>query len=284
MESLNIIAAWEKLHPADTLTAVGFDAPPAQHLLVETLKFAFADRANHLGDADFVNVPTARLTGAKHAESIAARIKPERTLATSEYGRRIAPDDAGTSHFSVIDADGNAVSCTETINLAYGSLVVVPEFGIVLNNEMDDFAAEPGKANAFGLMQGEANSIAPGKKPLSSMCPTIVLRDGKAVHALGASGGPRIISATLQVLLRMKRQGMSPSDAVSATRIHHQWLPDVLEVDEAQLETLRPELERRGHTVKHLQSSSAAQAVTRSEKGTLSGGSDPRKHGKPAGY
>lgn len=286
LESLNIITQWERLHPQQRLAGDSFDGAPAQQILAETLKFAFADRARHLGDPDFVQVPVDRLIDPEYAAAIAKRIDPGKTHPPSYYGQLASNDDGGTSHFSIIDADGNAVACTETINLAFGSLVVEPKFGIILNNQMDDFAAEPGKPNAFGLVQGESNAVAAGKKPLSSMCPTIVVRDGKAVYAVGASGGPRIISSTLQVLLRMMRQSCLPDAAVALPRIHHQWLPDVLEIDAERMPVLRDAMQRRGHTVKLLESSSAVQAVSRTDAGPprMGGGSDPRKHGQPAGY
>jgi gamma-glutamyltranspeptidase/glutathione hydrolase len=282
LESLNILHAWEKTH-SDAIGAESLDTAEALHLLAEILKHVFADRAAHLGDADFVKVPVDRLIGNEHAARIAARIDPRRTLPTAEYGDLSGIDDGGTSHFSIIDREGNAVACTETINLLFGSLVVEPEFGIVLNNEMDDFAAEPGKPNAFGLVQSAANAVAPRKKPLSSMCPTIVVREGKAVCAVGASGGPRIISGTLQVLLLMMRGQVRPEEAVARPRIHHQWLPDFLDLDAALLKRTRGELDQRGHHVRLLEGASAVQAVSRRAVG-LQGGSDPRKGGRPAGY
>ncbi len=282
LESLNVLSAWEQQNSVkygDDRLGKGVSL----HLLAETLKYAFADRATHLGDADFVKVPVERLTSGEYAVKIAKRIDRDHTHPAAEYGRFAAQDDGGTSHFSIIDREGNAVACTETINLAYGSLVVEPEFGIVLNNQMDDFAAEPGKPNAFGLMQSEANAIQAGKKPLSSMCPTIVVQEGKAIYAVGASGGPRIISGTLQVLLGMMRGHHSPEEAVTEPRIHHQWLPDVLEVEVPLFDEVRGDLERRGHTVRKSEDSSVVQGVSRGGN-SLRGGSDPRKGGRSAGY
>ncbi len=183
----------------------------------------------------------------------------------------------------MIDAEGNAVACTETINLTFGSFVVVPEYGILLNNEMDDFTANPGKPNAFGLIQSKANAIEPGKRPLSSMTPTIVVKDGKATYACGASGGPRIITATLQNLLNHVVFDMSPEQAVSAPRFHHQWAPNELLLEPSLEKTLRAELEKRGHVVKGSSSLAATQAASASD-GQVSGGSDPRKHGRPSGF
>ena len=264
--------------------------PPAQwgdparlHLLTEAFKHAFADRASFLGDADFADVPLKRLLGEEHIRELAGRIDPKRTRPTESYGRFAGKEDAGTSHFSVIDAAGNAVACTETINTAFGSFVVEPRFGIVLNNEMDDFTAQPGVANAFGLQQSEANTVAPGKRPLSSMTPTILVRNGKAVFALGASGGPRIITATTQALLHLARDGMSPREAVRAPRLHHQWLPDRLDLERGIHPEIARELEKLGHTVRSIDESAVVQAVSR-EKDGIRAASDPRKHGVAAGH
>ncbi len=183
----------------------------------------------------------------------------------------------------MIDSQGNAVSCTETINLAFGSFVVVPRYGIVLNNEMDDFSARPGEPNAFGLLQSRANAIAPGKRPLSSMTPTIAVRDGKAILATGASGGPRIISATLQVTLNHLVFGMTPHQAVGSPRFHHQWHPDTLRLETGFDDSVRPVLQRRGHVLQAIQAAGVNQAVSR-QNNRLLGASDPRKHGRPAGF
>ncbi|MCA9059191.1 MAG: gamma-glutamyltransferase, partial [Planctomycetaceae bacterium] len=216
-------------------------------------------------------------------------IRSDQTLPPSHYGRYFAQPDGGTSHFSVIDRHGNAVACTETINLTFGSFVVVPQFGIILNNQMDDFAANPGQPNAFGLIQSAANAVAPGKKPLSSMTPTIVLRDGRAVLACGASGGPRIISATTQTLLNHLVFGLSAQNAVSAARFHHQWSPNELLLEPVLDQALHESMTLRGHSVRRAGELAAAQAVLRSVISEppgmieVSGGSDPRKHGRPAG-
>jgi len=182
-----------------------------------------------------------------------------------------------------MDAAGNAVACTETINLTFGSYVVIPKYGIVMNNEMDDFAAIPGKPNAFGLLQSKANEIEPGKKPLSSMSPTIAIKDGKAVFSAGASGGPRIISSTLQVLLNMIVFGMQPEQAVESPRIHHQWVPEDLLLEQELYQQVGDQLKQFGHTIKKSSSLAATQAVSRQPDG-LRGHSDSRKHGAAAGY
>jgi gamma-glutamyltranspeptidase / glutathione hydrolase len=280
---LNTLTAWEEKHPDRKLKRGDFNSPATVHLLTEMMKHAFADRAAYLGDADFAKVPVQRLISRKYAAALAARIDMRRTHPLKYYGRFQGLDDAGTSHFCVIDARGNAVACTETINTGYGSLVVEPKYGIVLNNEMDDFAAMPGKPNAFGLIQSDANAVAPRKKPLSSMTPTIAVKDGKAVFVVGASGGPRIISSTLQVLLDMQRFGMRPAKAVAEPRFHHQWVPDELLLERGLFEKLRKPLAAKGHTVRLRNSLSATQAASRGPAG-LQGGSDPRKGGRPAGY
>jgi gamma-glutamyltranspeptidase/glutathione hydrolase len=268
--------------PPGKLTAANRNSPATVHHLTEMMKHAFADRAEYLGDADFAKVPVQRLISRKYAAALARRIDG-RTHPLKYYGRFQGLDDAGTSHFCVMDARGNAVACTETVNTTFGSLVVEPKYGIVLNNEMDDFAAMPGKPNAFGLIQSEANAVAPRKKPLSSMTPTIAVRNGEAVFVAGASGGPRIITATLQVLLNMQRCGMPPQQAVAAPRFHHQWAPNELLLEPGLFDKLRKPLAAKGHKVRRQSSLAAAQAAARTPRG-LHGGSDPRKGGRQAGY
>ncbi len=282
LQTLQCLEAWEQRSDS-TLKKLGHNSADYVHVTTEALKHAFADRAEFLGDDDFVKVPITQLLDAKYSKQIAEQIDLSKTLPPEKYGRFFAANDAGTSHFSVIDAEGNAVACTETINLTFGSFVVVPEYGILLNNEMDDFTANPGKPNAFGLIQSKANAIEPGKRPLSSMTPTIVVKDGKATYACGASGGPRIITATLQNLLNHVVFDMSPEQAVSAPRFHHQWAPNELLLEPSLEKTLRAELEKRGHVVKGSSSLAATQAASASD-GQVSGGSDPRKHGRPSGF
>ena len=283
LQMLNTIHAYENRHPNRKLVKRDHNSAATVHLLTEAMKHAFADRAEYLGDSDFVNVPVQRLVSKKYAAATARRIDIDKTHPPKFYGRFQGIDDAGTSHFCVIDANGNAVACTETINLRFGSLVVEPKYGIVLNNEMDDFTAMPGKPNAFGLIQSEANAVAPGKKPLSSMTPTIVLKNGKAVFVVGASGGPRIISSSLQVLLNMQRFGMSPTKAVTVPRFHHQWMPNELLLESELYRSLKQAMSKRGHRLRLRNSLSATQAAARTATG-LTAGSDPRKNGRPAGY
>jgi gamma-glutamyltranspeptidase / glutathione hydrolase len=190
-----------------------------------------------------------------------------------------------TTHWSVADAEGNWVACTATINTSYGSKVVIPGTGVVLNNEMDDFSVQPGVPNAFGLVGAEANAVAPGKRPLSSMSPTIVLQDGKPIIAIGAAGGPKIISSVLGQLVAMLDLGKTPEEAMALPRIHHQWSPDELLVEKALPTEIKTALEQRGHVVKELNSLSVAHTVARSADGkSFIGAADPRAGGKSEGW
>ncbi len=282
LEILNILTAWTAEHPAEA-KAMKHNEGEFLQLLTEAMKHAYADRAEYLGDTDFVQAPIQTLISPNYAKQIAKRIDLRQTKPLKTYGRTMPMKDAGTSHYSVMDAAGNAVACTETVNTLFGSLFVEPKFGIVLNNEMDDFAAIPGEPNAFGLIQSEANTVRPGKKPLSSMTPTIVLDDGQAVIALGGSGGPRIISSTLQVLLNLMRFEMLPRQAIAEPRIHHQWLPNVLSIENPLYKAMQSAMEQRGHKVEKRNGLAVVQAIHRTKEG-LRAASDPRKHGEPAGY
>ena len=282
LQTLQALEEWETLSQK-SLKSLQHNSADYVHVVTEVLKHAFADRAEFLGDTDFVEVPIDKLLKRDYSRDIAEHVSMTSTLAPEKYGRFFLNSDGGTSHFSVMDADGNAVACTETINLTFGSFVVVPEYGIVLNNELDDFTANPGKPNAFGLIQSEANVIAPGKRPLSSMTPTLVVEDHKATYACGASGGPRIITATLQSLLNHTVFEMSASDAVSASRFHHQWSPNELLLEPSLKKVAGDSLTALGHVVKSSSSLAATQAAAL-DSGKPSGGSDPRKNGQPAGY
>ncbi len=289
IEIINIMNSWFKKNPGQDWDRYSMEDPESLQVLIEAMKYAYADRASYLGDPDFVNVPVQMMISSKHAKEIAAKIKIDKTESWEKYGSTIPVNDSGTSHISVMDASGNAVACTETINTHFGSYVVVPKYGIVLNNEMDDFTSQPGKPNAFGLIQSEANKIQPGKKPLSSMSPTILVKNGKAVYVAGASGGPKIISSTLQVILWMVLHQKSPEGAVGKPRLHHQWLPDQLFLEEKLYEKTAVLFKQKGHQVQQLSSIAAVQAVSRTAEDKsgqiqLSGASDPRKGGSPAGY
>ncbi|HUU94898.1 MAG TPA: gamma-glutamyltransferase [Phycisphaerae bacterium] len=253
------------------------------HVLVEAMKHAFADRARWLGDPDFCNVPLERLMGRQYAADLAWRISPRETLDPARYGDVTpAPDDGGTSHFSVADRFGNIVALTETINGTFGSLVFAEPYGIILNNEMDDFVTVRGQANLYGLVHSEANLVGPGKRPLSSMSPTIILKDGKPFLVLGASGGPRIISSVLQVALGVM-EGQSLQDAMTSLRLHHQWQPDEVFFDRQPPRELVEGLTQRGHKISAERKTGVVQAIQLLEDGTMVGASDPRKGGRPAG-
>lgn len=281
----------------DEVSHTSSSDPEYDHLLVEAMKHAFADRAEWLADDRFADVPTARLTSDGYIDELSSRFDPGRTLDSSAYGSRRSDgqgdssaqgiEDHGTSHLSVIDQWGNAVACTETINLEFGSLFVIPEYGIVMNNEMDDFLTKPGEANAFGLTQSDRNLPARGKRPLSSMSPTIVLDGdgGEVVAVVGASGGPRIITGTLQVLMNGLVFEMNARDGVGEARLHHQWMPNAVYVeggwtDEASIGVLK----EKGHEIRRRRDIGNVQLILRSRDGAgYEAASDPRKGGEPAG-
>jgi gamma-glutamyltranspeptidase / glutathione hydrolase len=253
------------------------DSPAYLHLLTETMKHAFADRAQFLGDPDFVHVPVRKLTSKEYAAWIRGRISPDKTQPLNFYGYySYNAEKGGTTHFSVIDRFGNAVACTQTVNTRFGSKLVASGTGIVLNNEMDDFAIHADTANVYGLIGNEANSVQPRKRPLSSLAPTIILRDGRPELVVGASGGPRIISATLQTILNVLDFHMPVRAAVEAPRIHHQWLPERLNVEAKIGEEARKGLAQRGHTLRQQTELGVVQAITW-QGSTLSGAADSRK-------
>jgi gamma-glutamyltranspeptidase/glutathione hydrolase len=211
------------------LRALGFHSSGEIHVMTEAMRFAYRDRNTYLGDPDFVDNPTARLISAPYAGKIRAQIKPDRATPSSALqGLATAEEKATTTHYSVVDRLGNAVSVTYTINDSFGAKVIAGNTGFFLNDEMDDFTAKPGVANAFGLVQGKANAVAPGKRPLSSMTPTLVFKDGKPLLVVGTPGGSRIITTVLEVIVNVIDHGMTLQEAVDAPRIHHQWLPDTV--------------------------------------------------------
>lgn len=258
------------------------------HFLVECFKHAFADRARGLGDWDFdstgaIHRLVERMIDTTTAGQLVGNFDPEKTRDPETYGASQLPDDRGTSHFCVIDADGRAVAWTETINLEFGSFDMIPGTGIVLNNELDDFAITSTAANRYGLFQSDHNLIGPGKRPLSSMAPTIVTAAGRPVLLVGGSGGPRIITGSLHVILNSLRFGMRADSAVAAPRFHHQWRPDVVRVERNLDGAIVAGLVQHGHTVKLYRSSPGIIQVVDCRNGLLFGASDPRKGGKPAG-
>ena len=255
------------------------DSPQRFHLMIEAMRRAFADRAQFLGDIDFVSVPWRGLTAKAYARDLAKTIDAERATPspTVSHGRPLPFESPQTTHYSVVDSAGNAVAVTYTLNFGYGSGVTVKGAGFLLNNEMDDFASRPGYPNQFGLVQGEANAIAPRKRPLSSMTPTIVLKDGKLVMVLGSPGGPTIINTVLQVLTNAVDLGMNPEEAVRAPRIHHQWLPDRISYERSLPESVRTALLSMGHIFKDRPDSLGdVQAIFVGPDGIRTAVSDPR--------
>jgi gamma-glutamyltranspeptidase / glutathione hydrolase len=272
----------------DDLAALRPDSATYLHVLAEAMQHGFADRAHFYGDPDFVDVPVPQLLAPANTAALRRRISAAHTLEQSAYGSAVrttasAANDHGTSHFSVMDAHGNAVACTTTINTGFGSFVVADGTGVILNNELDDFSAQPGVPNVYGLVGAAENAIAPGKRPLSSMCPVIVTRHGRAVLALGGSGGPLIISGTLQVLLNVLAFDLDAAAAVAAPRVHDQWVPSVLLVEPGIPPTTRATLARLGYSVRELPAMGAVQVVRWSD-GVFEGASDPRKNGEAVGW
>ncbi len=221
-EILNVLGGY-------TMRAFGFRSAAAVHVMVEAMRHAYLDRNTDLGDPHFVKNPLAFLLSPAHAAAIRAAILPDRaTPSASLHAALPPPERRETTQISVIDGDGNAVSLTYTLNGYFGAMEMAPGSGVLLNDEMDDFTAKPGVANAYGLVQGSANTIAPGKRPLSSMAPALVTRDGHVFLVLGSPGGSRIITIMLETLMNVIDYGMGPQEAVDTPRFHHQWLPDLV--------------------------------------------------------
>jgi len=270
------------------LRGMGVGSADYLHLLAEAMKRAFADRAHWLGDPGFTRVPRG-LVAKAYAAGLARPIRLDAVTPVPGHGD---PDRAHggafgrhTTHFSTADAAGNWVAATATLNTSFGSKVIVPGTGIVLNNQMDDFSAQPGVTNYFGLPGAAANAVAPGKRPLSSMSPTIVLKAGQPILAVGASGGPTIISQTVLALVNTLEAGLDWEAALRQPRFHHQWRPDELRVESTVPPDVRRELERRGHRVVEVRSLAATQAVAREPiTGALVAVADPRTTGQAAAW
>ena len=259
------------------LSLISHNSPTYLHLLAEAMKHAFADRAQYLGDPDFAQVPVDKLISKDYAASIRGRISSSKTYPPKHYGSGVSPPEkGGTTHFSIVDRFGNAVACSLTINTQFGSKVFVPEAGVVLNNEMDDFAIHPGTPNVYRLIGNDSNSLQPKKRPLSSMAPTVILEGDQAALVVGASGGPRIISATLQTILNALDFHMPIKQAVESPRIHHQWMPDELVVEGKISPNSKKSLERLGHNVKERISLGLVEAVA-VQKSKVVGAADPRQ-------
>lgn len=268
------------------LSQYGANSAQTIHLLAETMKLAYADRAEYLGDPAFVTVPVKGLTSNKYADDLARRIDPDTALPADAIkpGQPQPYESDQTTHYSIVDAKGNAVAVTYTLNLSFGCGIVANGTGILLNNEMDDFSAKPGVPNAYGLIGGEANAIQPGKRPLSSMSPTLVLKDGKPWLVTGSPGGARIITTTLQTIVNAIDFGMNPAEAASTPRIHHQWLPDELRVEKGLSPDTLEILQKRGHKISVKPTMGRTQTIQLRDDG-LYGYSDPRNpDGATIGY
>jgi gamma-glutamyltranspeptidase/glutathione hydrolase len=255
-EMLNILSGYP-------LGRYGWRSAAEVHVMTEAMRRAYFDRNNVLGDPAFIDNPVARLTSMAYADRLRATIDPNRATPSASLGVATAPPEhANTTHYSVVDRWGNAVAVTYTINQDFGAKVIAGDTGYLLNDEMDDFTAKPGSPNDFGLVQGKANAIAPGKRPLSSMVPTIVLKDGQPVLVVGAPGGARIITTVLEILVAVIDHQIPLQDAVDAPRYHHQWLPDTLQAEPG---ALTPEvvkaLEAMGHKVVPLEVWTAGNAA-----------------------
>ena len=261
------------------LTDYGFHTPRSVHLMAEAERRVYADRAQHLGDMDFYPVPLDTLLDEAYLRRRMQSFDPQRASVSDSLaaGQFLLPESFETTHTSIIDAERNAVSVTTTLNLNFGSKVLVAGAGFFLNDEMDDFSAKPGVPNYFGLVGAEANAIAPGKRMLSSMAPTIVERDGELFLVLGAPGGSTIITAVYQVFLNIAAFGMTPEAAVAAGRFHHQWLPDVLRAEEGTFSGATvAALENLGHTVEQRGRMAVIKAIQVLPDGTLAAAADPR--------
>jgi gamma-glutamyltranspeptidase/glutathione hydrolase len=283
LEMLNILENYD-------IAAMGDQSSEKYHVLIETMRRAFADRAEFMGDPDFVKVPVAGLTSKAYAAEIKKSIDISKATPSEKVGHGTPPvnESKETTHYTIVDANGNAVSNTYTLNGWFGSGATVSGAGFLLNNEMDDFAAKPGSPNAYGLIQGENDAIAAGKRPLSSMTPTMVLKDGKLFLAVGSPGGPTIINQMVQVIINTIDHGMNVQEAVNAPRLHHQWQPDVTFYEPFAIsKDVLTALKAKGQKFfDHTSYLGDVQAVMIDLKtGERLGGSDPRgQEGRACGY
>lgn len=279
VQILNILEGFD-------LTKLGSGSAAGLHLMAEAMKPAYADRATFLGDPDRVKVPVKGLISKKYAGTLRLALSADRARSADEIkaGDPLPYESDQTTHFSVIDAEGNAVANTYTLNFSYGMGMVAPGTGVLMNNEMDDFSAKAGAQNAYGLVGGDTNSVHPGARPLSSMTPTILFRDGKPILVTGSPGGSRIITTVLQVIVNVVDFGMNIAEAVAAPRIHHQWQPDTLVVEQGLSPDTIKLLLDKGHRVQPGRTSGSANSIMVTKAG-LEGTSDPRQRGTAAvGY
>lgn len=273
IQILNILEGYD-------MNAMGHNTASSIHAMSEAMKLAYADRSEYLGDPDFVNVPVAGLISKEYAKSLRDKISLYAVNAAQDIkpNNPIPYESNETTHYSVMDQYGNAVVNTYTINFSYGTGLVAEGTGILLNNEMDDFSAKPGVPNGYGLIGGDANAVESKKRPLSSMSPTFVFKDGKPIIATGSPGGSRIITTTLQVIMNVIDHNMNIAEATHAPRIHHQWLPDEIRVEKSlNKDTIRL-LKGLGHNVKVKSSMGSTQSIMKDENGFW-GSSDPRRSG-----
>ncbi|GAA3844900.1 gamma-glutamyltransferase [[Pseudomonas] carboxydohydrogena] len=276
IETLNILEGFD-------LHKMGAQTPASLHVLIEAMKRAYADRARYLGDPAFSKAPLTRLLSKDYAAQLRADISPDKSTAVKAAAAQ-PHEGTNTTHFSVVDAQGNAVSNTYTLNFSYGVGLIAEGTGVLLNNELDDFTAAPGASNAYGLVGYEANLPGPGKRPLSSMTPTIVLKDGRPVLVTGSPGGSRIISTTLQVIVNTLDYRMNIAQAVSLPRLHHQWMPDEVRIEHGFPQATRDALRAMGHTLVTPMGQTSANSIAASKDGWL-GAADPRTRGaEAAGY
>jgi gamma-glutamyltranspeptidase/glutathione hydrolase len=274
LESLNILEGYP-------LSDLKQGSPASLHLLIEAMKRAYADRARYLGDPAFVNAPTNIMLAKDYAAKQRASIDPDHATAAAAVASALPREGSNTTHYSIVDSSGNAVSNTYTLNFPYGVGLVADGTGVLLNNELDDFTAAPGASNAFGLVGFEPNLPGPGKRPLSSMSPTIVLKDGKPVLLTGTPGGSRIISAVLQVIVNVLDYRMDVAAAVAAPRLHNQWLPDVVRVESGFSADTLDALKAKGHQIVEPLGQTSANSILVTANGLL-GAPDPRTRGAEA--
>ena len=257
---------------------MGHNTAATLHVMAESMKLAYADRSKYLGDPDFTHVPVAGLTSKAYADDLRKAIsqdvaRPAKNIAP---GNPVPYESDQTTHFSIIDGDGNGVANTYTLNFYYGVGLVAAGTGVLLNNELDDFAAKPGVANAFGLVGGDANAPGPRKRPLSSMSPTLVFQNGELELATGSPGGSRIITTVVQVIMDAIDHRLNAAEAVESPRIHHQWLPDQLRVERGLSQDTIALLEAKGHVVVKSETIGVSETIFRSD-GVLMGAADPRQ-------
>lgn len=284
------IAIAQIMHMLDSydLKAMGFNSAEYIHLVTEVMRRAFADRAHFLGDPDFVEIPRDTLISEAYNRDRMSTFNWDEATSSSDLQHGDIPmyqESPQTTHFSILDQHGNAVAVTTTLNGSFGSKLSVDGAGFLLNNEMDDFTSKPGEPNMFGLIQGEANAIEPGKRMLSSMSPAIVSKDGKVRMVLGAAGGPRIITATFMSFLNMAVFGMDAQEAISAPRFHHQWMPDKLYYESYGISPdTRQMLEAKGHELQDRETVGRGHIILVDDENNKQGAADPRGDGRVEGY